>query len=153
MYRLHKCVLVSVMVVLALWSCTGGQQKDRPATSTKFDQYYVRGRELYVINCSNCHQQNGTGLGRVYPPLHQSDFMDNHFEAVICLMKNGKQGELVVNGKHFNQTMPAMPSLSDLEVAEIATYIYNTWTHEKGIVEVSEVSRLLSRCEPDSLSN
>jgi cytochrome c551 len=128
--------------VCILISC--GQSKTE--NSTKFTNYYRQGEQLYIKHCSNCHQTNGTGLGRVYPPLHQSDFIDNNFEQVICLMKYGIEGELVVNGIQFNQAMPGIPSLTDLEVGQLATYIYNTWSRERGIVEVKEASRVLNTC-------
>lgn len=112
----------------------------------------MQGEQLYIKNCSNCHQKTGTGLGLVYPPLKNSDYMDHNFEEVICLIKNGKKGDLMVNGKNFNQNMPGIPSLTDLEVAEIATYIYNSWENERGIIEVQDVSKLLSLCDGDSLS-
>ena len=120
-------------------------------TSPKFTQYYNQGELLYSTHCSNCHQKNGKGLGRLYPPLDSSDFMTNNFNEVICLMENGKSGSLVVNGIEFNQPMPGVPTLSDLEVAQIATYIYNTWTHSRGMVDVKEVSVILQKC--DSLNN
>lgn len=125
------------------FSCTTKEHKQ----ATKFDQYYVQGEGLYQVHCSNCHQKKGTGLGLVYPPLSKSDFMDNHFEEVICLMKNGIEGELVVNGKQYNKPMKGV-SLTELEMAEIATYIYNTWDRERGIIEVKEVATALSTC-PD----
>ncbi len=68
--------------------------------------------------------------------MDTSDYMQNHLEEVVCLMRNGKSGELVVNGKNFNQADARVPTLSDLEIAEIATYIYNSWSHNKGIVDV-----------------
>lgn len=97
-------------------------------------------------HCSNCHQKDGTGLGRLYPPVNSSDYMDDHFKDVICLIKFGKEGKLVVNGREFNQPMKGVSTLSDLEIAEIATYIYNTWSHEKGIIEVRDVSEILHGC-------
>lgn len=115
--------------------------------SPKFRQYYVHGEKLYIQHCSNCHQKDGTGLGRVYPPLNQSDFMEKNFAAVVCLIRNGASGEMFVNGKEYNQRMPAMPALTDLEIAEITTYIYNTWDHDRGIVEVNTISEILSACE------
>ncbi len=117
-------------------------------SSVKFKQYYVHGQQLYLKHCSNCHQSNGSGLGRVYPPLNTSDFMENNFEEVICLIRYGKSGELIVNGLQFNQPMQGIRALSDLEIAEIATYIYNTWEHERGIVEVKEAARILVTCPP-----
>ena len=117
-------------------------------SSPKFRQYYTHGQELYKKHCSNCHQPDGSGLGRVYPPLNKSDFMENNLEEVVCLIRFGKSGELFVNGKEYNQPMKGISSLSDLEVAEVVTYIYNTWSHERGLVEVKEVSPLLNNCQP-----
>jgi len=42
--------------------------------------------------------------------------------------------------------MPGIPVLTDLEVAEIATYIYNSWEHQRGLVDVAEASRVLRVC-------
>lgn len=75
--------------------------------------------------------------------------MDNHFEEVICLMRNGKKGEIIVNGEKYIQGMPGIAALTDLEIAEIATYIYNTWEHNKGIIEVKDVSAILISCKAD----
>ncbi len=72
--------------------------------------------------------------------------MDNHFEEVICLIKNGRKGELLVNGKLYNKEMKGIGSLTELEIAEIATYIYNTWDHQRGIVEVKEIAAAILAC-------
>lgn len=117
--------------------------------SPKFNQYYIQGEQLYRKHCSNCHQQDGSGLGRLYPPLNTSDYMENNFGEVICLIRHGKGGEMIVNGKQYNLQMPGIPTLSDLEIAEIATYIYNTWSHERGLMEVKDVSALLKDCVAD----
>lgn len=128
-----------------LLSCNPADNKTSNS-DPKFTQYYNQGEQLYTKHCSNCHQKNGKGLGRLYPPVDSSDFMTNNFAEVICLMENGRKGPLVVNGIEFNQAMPGVSTLTDIEVAEIATYIYNTWTHERGIVEVKEVTAILQNC-------
>jgi|GEM_PF-73249 len=157
---LHHCAgfhIVSSAVIIklrlafllctTLFACSTKSESGDHISSPKFEQYFVQGEQLYLKHCSNCHQKNGTGLGLVYPPLNKSDFLDHYFEEVLCLMKKGKKGELMVNGKLFNQAMPGIPTLSDLEIAEIATYIYNSWENEKGIIEVQEASGILSTCE------
>ena len=143
--RLVACSLQLLSVVCCtLYACNS---KPSPDTSTKFDQYFIQGEQLYIRHCSNCHQKNGKGLGLIYPPLDTSDYMQNHFEEVLCLMRSGKSGELIVNGKNFNQPMPGVPTLTDLEIAEIATFIYNSWSHDKGIVDVKIASQILSACD------
>jgi mono/diheme cytochrome c family protein len=146
MINTFKCLLKILLALAAssLFSCLGRNSKD--GESVKFQQYYVQGQQLYEKRCSNCHQKTGAGLGLVYPPLNSSDFMDNNFSRIACLMKFGIKGELEVNGRSFNKPMPGIPSLTELEIAEISTYIYNTWNHQSGLVETSEVSSLLNQC-------
>lgn len=141
-----KKALLSGLILTAAWvvifSCTSGADK----RSVKFQQYYVRGEQLYLQHCSNCHQKNGGGLGRVYPPLDTSDYMHNNFERVVCLIRYGEKGKIVVNGKDYTQPMPGVTTLTDLEIAEILTYIYNSWSHDRGIADVKDVSTLLEKC-------
>ncbi len=85
-------------------------------------------------------------MGLVYPPLAPSDFVEANPEKVMCVMKRGMTGEIIVNGKNFNQPMPGVPSLTELEIAEIATYIYNSWGHERGLIDVNSVSKALNTC-------
>ena len=139
-----KVVLYSfILSILSLVVNSCGNNYD-----PKFRQYYVQGERLYSQHCSNCHQQDGSGLGKLYPPLNRSDFMKSNFEEVICLIRFGTKGELIVNGEKFNQPMQGVSTLSDLDIAEIATYIYNTWDHTRGLVDVKDVSKILSDCPP-----
>jgi cytochrome c551 len=143
-----KFFVIALTLTILIASCTKNSTRDSSSeSSVKFDQYYIQGQQLYVQHCSNCHQESGTGLGRVYPPLATSDFMENNFSEVVCLIKHGKKGEIIVNGKSFVQGMPGIPSLTDLEIAEIATYIYNTWDHKRGLVDVKETSKALGDCK------
>jgi cytochrome c551 len=142
--RVGKYIL---LLMLIEFGCVSKTESNRSAPSAKFDQYFVQGEQRYLKNCSNCHQKNGTGLGLIYPPLKGSDYLLQNRNEVICLIRNGKSGELIVNGKSFNKEMPPMPLLSDLEIAEIATYIYNSWGHDEGLIEVADVSSVLAKCD------
>lgn len=129
-----------------LFNCSTNTEKQNKTSSPKFIQYYNQGEQLYLKNCSNCHQKDGKGLGRLYPPLNSSDYMEKKIEDVLCLIRFGKKGELIVNGISFNKPMPGVPTLTDLEIAEIATYIYNSWSHERGLIEVKGVTKILQSC-------
>lgn len=142
MLPLGSFCFVSLFIIIG---CTS-KSENGIVDTTKFKQYYVQGEVLYQKHCSNCHQVNGSGLGRLYPPVNQSDFMDKNQEQVICIIKYGKTGLLTVNGIEYNMEMKGNPSLTELEVAEIATYIYNSWTYSKGLIDVKETSRILAGC-------
>ena len=140
------CSSLFLGLLLLTAACTSRSGDSSP----KYNQYYVAGEQLYIQHCSNCHQENGRGLGLLYPPLDTSDYMQKHLKDVVCLIKNRKQRVLMVNGKSFNGKMPPL-AISDLEIAQITTYIYNTWSHQRGLVDVKFVSKVLASC--DSLSS
>ena len=117
----------------------------RNGGSAKFNQYYNQGEKLYERHCSNCHQNDGKGLGRLYPPLAQADYLQR-VEEVVCLIRYGKEGRILVNGQDYNMAMPGNSKLTDLEIAKITTYIYNSWGSEKGLMDVTNVSTILAEC-------
>jgi cytochrome c551 len=131
-----NCLLFTVYC--SLISC---QSKEK----ILLEQYYINGKELYETHCANCHQKDGKGLGLLYPPIAGSDFLKNKNQ-IFCLIKNGISGEMVINGKTYNQAMPANKQLLDLDIAEISTYIYTEWGNEKVITETDSVHQVLEKC-------
>jgi cytochrome c551 len=138
---------IALTLLLCVLACGEKKEVHPTMNSPKAKQYYIQGEQLYNKHCSNCHQKNGKGLGLVYPPVDESDFVDNHLERVICLIRYGIEGEIVVNGKTYNKPMPPMSNPNDLEIAEIATYIYNTWGRKHGLIDTHEVNAILKNCD------
>lgn len=113
----------------------------------KLKQYYIEGQALYKLHCANCHQENGQGLAGLYPPIAGSDFLKDNKNLILCSMRYGLKDTIVVNGKTYRQPMPANLQLQALDVAEIATYIYNEWGNEKVITDVKSVQKVLEGCK------
>jgi mono/diheme cytochrome c family protein len=110
-------------------------------------QYMVEGQRLYNVHCGNCHMADGKGLANLIPPLANSDFMLSDIDRTICLMKYGISGAIKVNGQEYNHPMPANKTLTHLELAEISTYIYNSWGNKKGIINIGMVREALQYCD------
>jgi len=144
--RLKIMLLIAIAALLS--NCAHDSGKSIPAREDriKMRQYIANGKILYQENCSNCHQPDGSGLGQLYPPLVDSDFMLEDVERTICIIKNGVKGEIMVNGQLFNQEMPPNPYLTNLEAAQIATYIYNRFTDTALFIPVKRVDSLLNVC-------
>lgn len=113
----------------------------------RFQQYAVQGRLLYIQHCSNCHQNDGSGLAQLIPPLAKADFLQQHPRKVLCIIRWGHEGSMVVNGVEYNQPMPPNPQLKDIEIAEIATYIFNAWGNEGEFIPVKQAQEWLKDCE------
>ena len=103
------------------------------------------GRRLFSSICAACHQPTGRGIPNVFPPLASSDFLNADKNRAIKTVLNGRQGEIVVNGQRFNNSMPKFP-LNDQDIADALTYVYNSFGNSGVEVSSEEVARL--RAEP-----
>jgi nitrite reductase (NO-forming) len=95
-------------------------------TLTKEDQVHA-GQALFVGTCSVCHQANGAGLPGVFPPLAKSDYLTGDPKRAIDVVLRGLSGKVTVNGTEYNSVMPPMNQLNDDEIANILTYVLNSW--------------------------
>lgn len=121
-----------------LASVTKATQAAASGTLTLEDQVNA-GRELFAGTCSVCHQPNGAGLPGVFPPLAKSDFLNSDLRRAIGIPLRGLTGKVTVNGNEFNSVMPPMTQLNDDEIANILTYVLNSWDNKGGRVDASEV--------------
>lgn len=112
----------------------------------KLKQYKVQGKLLYTQYCTNCHQEDGTGLGKLIPPISASHRLKTDASSAICIIKNGMEGVVEVNGIQYDGKMPANYNLTNLEIAEITTFIGNSWKNSIGIVTSSQVEKALIGC-------
>ncbi len=150
--------LLTILLALFIVSCGGSSEKKENSGSEetakmdrkeklRFNQYKVKGMELYKTYCVACHQANGEGLASLYPPLKGSDYLMADLARAACIIKNGQTEEIVVNGETYSQMMPGLGNLTPLEIAEIITYITNEWGNEKGLTGVKEVEEWLKACQ------
>ncbi len=97
------------------------------------------GQKIYLQRCATCHQRGGQGIKEIYPPLANSDWLKKDVKIhAISSIKNGKKGLITVNGVNYNGVMPAQ-MLSDQEIANVLTYIYQSLNGLKATVSESEV--------------
>ncbi len=103
------------------------------------------GQRLFSSICAACHQPTGRGIPNVFPPLASSDFLNADKNRAIKTVLNGRQGEIIVNGQRFDNSMPKFP-LNDQDIADVLTYVYNSFGNSGVEVNSDEVARL--RAEP-----
>ena len=111
-----------------------------------YQQYVVEGRTLYEQNCANCHQSNGQGLRDLYPALAKTDLWKRvTTQQMVCLIKQGQRGEIKVNGKTYAGYMPANPKLEAIDIAELVTFMQDSWGNKK-IYTFDEAKAALKNC-------
>jgi nitrite reductase (NO-forming) len=99
--------------------------------------------------CFVCHQPNGQGLPGQIPPLALSDFLATKDKGnIIRGVISGRSGPIVVNGKPYNGTMIPLPYLTDEQIANVLTYVGNSWGNSNAAVTVQEVDQIRHESAP-----
>lgn len=99
------------------------REEEEPLTTA---QRMERGKNVYMHTCFACHQNEGQGVPDVFPPLAKSDYLNADVNRTIDAVLYGLSGEIIVNGKKYNNVMTAQ-NLTDREAANVLTYVYNSW--------------------------
>ena len=105
------------------------------------------GKELYGRTCFACHQSEGQGVPNAFPPLAKSDFLNANQDRAISAVLHGLSGEVTVNGKKFNNVMTSQ-NLTDEEIADVLTYVYNSWGNNKTVVTPGKVQAVRAKSAP-----
>ena len=110
-------------------------------TLTK-EQQVKAGEVLFKGTCSVCHQESGQGIPSVFPPLAKSDLLKKTPRRAIEIALNGLTGPVTVNGVTYTSVMPPMSQLNDDEVANILTYVLNSWGNDGGVITKEDVQKV-----------
>src|SRR5205823_6084443 len=111
----------------------------------EFKRYYSSGRAVYLSHCQNCHGANGEGLGTLMPPLNDTAYLKKNKGNLACMVNNGIQQPLLVKQKLYYQKMP--PSgLAPIDIAEVLTYITNSFGNKLGTYTVGQANKDLAAC-------
>ena len=100
------------------------------------------GKQVYSGNCANCHQASGEGQPGQYPPLAGSEWVNGDKTSLYCIMLHGLQGPLTVKGGEYgSMQMPGWATvLNDEKIADVMTYIRQSWGNTGDAVKPDEVS-------------
>lgn len=102
------------------------------------------GKALFLGTCSTCHQMDGQGIPKVFPPLAKSDYLMADKKRSIEVLLNGLSGKVIVNGQEYASVMPPMSHMADDELANILTYVRNAFGNSGDAVSVQEVTQVRS---------
>ena len=103
---------------------------------------FSRGQQVYMQTCFVCHQPNGNGVPEQIPPLAKSDLLMKDKPGAIRGVLQGRNGEIMVNGKKYNGIMIPFPQLSDDQVADVITYVRNSWGNAGDAASSKEVHEI-----------
>ena len=94
--------------------------------------------------CFACHQAEGQGIPNAFPPLAKSDYLNADVDRAIGIVLHGKTGEITVNGQKYNSVMTKQ-MLSSAEIANVLTYVYNSWGNSGKVVTTDMVEKVKNK--------
>lgn len=147
----HGAITDEERLTIRRWAESGAPCGVRPASGgglTK-EEKIESGKKLFGTICATCHQPSGQGIPGRFPPLAGSAFLNADKHRAIQIVVNGLQGQIVVNGQEFNNSMPKFP-LTDEDVANALTYVYNSFGNSGKEVAPEEVNQV--RGEPPEVN-
>ncbi|WP_139810631.1 c-type cytochrome, partial [Pantoea rwandensis] len=100
----------------------------------------ITGKKVYESQCSACHVSNGSGVRNMIPALAGNPQVNSSdASSLINVVLNGTEGPLT----HTNSTAAGMPEfaqkLSDSNIADVMTYIRNSWGNAAEPVSASQI--------------
>jgi nitrite reductase (NO-forming) len=98
------------------------------------------GSKVYASTCAACHQPSGRGLANSFPPLAGSDFLMADKSRAIGIVLGGLKGPITVNGQPFDNMMPPQSHISDEDLANVLTFVRNSWGNTGEVVTKQEIA-------------
>jgi mono/diheme cytochrome c family protein len=101
----------------------------------------AQGKRSYDMVCGACHGYDGMGKPSQAPPLAGSEWVNTKgVNRLAHIPLAGLNGPLTVEGKDWNLSMTAMGAgLSDADLANVLTYIRESWGNKSGPVTADDV--------------
>lgn len=109
-------------------------------TAKNKEERMMYGKRVFESNCMACHQAEGQGIKGAFPPLAGSDFLNEDKTRAIDVVVHGLKGPVKVKGETFDSIMPAL-GLNDEDIANVLTYVLNSWDNKGGEVTPEEVAK------------
>ncbi|MBP5999101.1 MAG: cytochrome c [Sediminibacterium sp.] len=103
-------------------------------------QNMQKGKKIYETRCLACHQADGGGVPNMNAPLDgASNVVGNDIARLVRVIRNGYNERVALDGFYYSNAMTASPDLKDNELADLLTYIRNSWSNKASAINVAQV--------------
>jgi mono/diheme cytochrome c family protein len=101
-----------------------------------------QGAAIYKGACIACHEADGSGAPRIYPPLPgNANLQSADPSSTLRIILDGAETMITARAPNTG-SMPAYAAkLSDQEIADVTTYIRNAWGNAAPVVSAEQVAK------------
>ncbi|MCX6204069.1 MAG: cytochrome c [Bacteroidetes bacterium] len=109
-------------------------------------QNLVNGKKIFETRCLVCHQSDGGGVPNMNPPLDgASNVNGKDIARLVKIIQNGYDERVALDGMYYNNAMTANPDLKEDAIADILSFIRNSWSNKAGMVTVLQVKAAIAK--------
>jgi mono/diheme cytochrome c family protein len=102
-----------------------------------------RGAQIYSDACASCHLDDGVGQSRLFPPLGKDAMLQQPDATGLEHLILGGTRVGVSASRPSPLGMPSFAwKLTDQEIADVSTYIRNSWGNQAAPVAAADVGEL-----------
>ena len=131
------CFLVFLNLPLAAQKKPAPKPK-APAASADLSASIAQGKKIYSQYCLSCHQADGGGVQNMNPPLIKTSYVLGDKTRLTKVLLNGLQ-DVDIDGEPYNNVMPSHDFLSDQQIADVLTFVRNSFGNKATAVKAAEV--------------
>lgn len=121
---------------------TSSAQTAAEESQEEIPAFMEAGKTVYTQNCLVCHQSTGSGVPGLNPPLKDTKYVLGEKNQLISIVLNGSNEGLVVKGSTFANAMPPFASLSNEDIANVTSYIRNSFGNKVDPITPEEVENV-----------
>jgi mono/diheme cytochrome c family protein len=103
-----------------------------------------RGKKVYDQYCMPCHMQDGAGVPRLNPPLIKTSYVLGDKKIFIGIVLKGFEEQVEIEGEYYQNVMAPHDFLTDEQIADVVTYVRNSFGNKASISKPAEVKAVRS---------
>jgi len=126
-------ILFLFSVLLMALTKTGSSNQNKLAASIE------RGKKVYAERCLTCHQADGGGVQNMNPPLTKTKWVLGDKIQLIQIVLKGLSTGVEIDGDSYHNVMASHADLTDLQIADVLTYVRNSFGNKAKTVTEAEV--------------
>jgi len=139
-------LILSVFLLLMVCACKNrNEQRTRSFSEEHLKIAMTNGERVYRTHCMACHLTDGSGKIGLYPPLTDNETVSGDTEKLVTIILQGMSGAIVVKGVEYNQVMIPHNFLTNTEIANLLTYLRNSFGNHGAMIHKDEVEHIRNK--------
>lgn len=140
-----KPILIALLLIAPFYLSAQTKKSKTTAPNAGMATSIARGQKVYLQYCLSCHQIDGGGVPNLNPPLVKTSYVTGDKIHLVKVVLNGFEKNVDIDGESYSNNMPPQNILKDQEIADVLTYVRNSFTNKGTAITVTQVKAVRAK--------